>query len=80
MLVVVVVIVGFLISGFGSDTGLISGCLSRQGHSGQVVPVHTVVHHVHAGQFAVEAQLNSVNDSSPSNVQSVQVLTSEVHV
>lgn len=73
-------IVGFLISGFGSVAGFISGCLSKQGHSGQVVHVQTVVHHVHAGQFALEVQLNSVNDSSPSNVQSTQVLISERQV
>ena len=46
-------IVGFLISGFGSSlvTGFISGCLSRQGHSGQAVPVQIILDHVWVGQL-----------------------------
>jgi hypothetical protein len=71
---------GFLISGFGAS-GLISGVFSRQGHSGQVVhvPATVPVASVGSGQL-VEAQLNSVNDSSPSKVPSLQVLSSEVQV
>lgn len=76
--VVVVVIVGFLISGFGSAAGFISGCCSRQGHDGHALPVQSARDHVCNGQF--DAQLSSVNDSSPSNVPSVQVLSSEAHV
>ncbi len=75
-----VVTVGFLISGFGVSctSGLISGVFSRQGHSGHCTPVPMTVHVATAVQLAADAQLNSVNDSSPSNVPSLHVLSSEV--
>ena len=79
---VMVVTVGFLISGFGASCAwdVISGVFARQGHSGHCVPVHTIalpLQRSEEGQLA-DAQLNSVNVASPSNVPSLHVLTSEV--
>jgi hypothetical protein len=79
-----VVTVGFLISGLGVSltSGLISGVFSRQGHSGHCVPVHETTLPLKSsgvGQLA-DAQLNSVNVSSPSKPPSTHVLVSDVHV